>query len=338
MTIRMMRAAGISAVFVLACGSGSRVGPNGKAWNHRPSADTEDACPTGYINDPDQGCIDLQTDPNNCGAVGNVCSTADDPCYDGKCVAECPNDDNNPLTNIQNCNGACIDTERDFYNCGACGNSCNDGEVCAGGECDTRCDPTQCDDPPANSTTACNQDNSCGFNCKPGYRVSADGNSCVKSCDPTKCSCDPTQCEVPPNATVRCNKDDSCGFACNPGYDPGIDGKSCVKACDPTQCQPPPNAVAACNKDSSCGFTCNPGYRLSDDQKSCVAACSSPATYCAKDNQCHDLSSDVLNCGTCGNFCPGAGGGGIGAPTGGPSPFSCPPPACTKGVCNPGCG
>lgn len=138
MTIRMIWATGISAVLVLACGNGSRVGPNGKAWNQRPPADTASSCPAGYVNDPDQGCINLQTDPNNCGAVGKVCSAAEDPCYNGKCVAECPNDDQNAKTNIQDCNGACIDTEQDFYNCGACGNSCGDGEVCAGGQCDAQ--------------------------------------------------------------------------------------------------------------------------------------------------------------------------------------------------------
>jgi hypothetical protein len=39
--------------------------------------------------------------------------------------------------NGQNCGdaGTCIDTNRDNANCGACGNACQGGTSCKGGQC-----------------------------------------------------------------------------------------------------------------------------------------------------------------------------------------------------------
>ena len=208
MTRRITGAMGLAA-FLLACGPGTRAGPDGKAWNHPPSTRLEGACPSGYINDPIQGCINLQTDPNNCGAVGNVCTAENDPCYQGKCIAECPCEPNT----ITDCNGACIDIDQDFYNCGACGNSCTDGQVCNGGTCETLCDPVDCPAPPVNASSVCRKDNSCGFTCNPGYALGADGKSCVKSCTPATCATAGANCGVISNG---CGAFLSCGSCAAP--------------------------------------------------------------------------------------------------------------------------
>ena len=93
-------------------------------------------------------CLDLNNDPNNCGAIGNVCPTDNgDPCLDGVCVASCP--DTGKSTD---CGGTCTDLNHDPNSCGACGNRCI---------------------PPVNGTTACDLDRAgnpaCIDTCNPNY-------------------------------------------------------------------------------------------------------------------------------------------------------------------------
>ena len=78
-----------------------------------------------------------RTDPNNCGACGNVCvlPNANAGCAGGACtVASC-------IGNFQDCdaqagNGCEIDGGIDINNCGGCGNQCqNNAPLCQGGAC-----------------------------------------------------------------------------------------------------------------------------------------------------------------------------------------------------------
>ena len=83
------------------------------------------------------GCGDNQTDPDNCGACGNVCGTGQS-CVAGACV--CPS--------YQSlCGGACIPTSVDPKNCGGCGVTCTGTQACSGGVCASGCLPglTVCD-------------------------------------------------------------------------------------------------------------------------------------------------------------------------------------------------
>jgi hypothetical protein len=72
-------------------------------------------------------CVDLQSDPTNCGACGNVCSFI---CSAGVCtfLQAC-------LSPQVFCGDMCVDLMTNPNHCGACGNACFVIETCAGGEC-----------------------------------------------------------------------------------------------------------------------------------------------------------------------------------------------------------
>ncbi|MDP3275333.1 MAG: hypothetical protein Q8Q09_09080 [Deltaproteobacteria bacterium] len=75
------------------------------------------------------GCVDVQSDTQNCGACGTRC-TDDQLCQGGVCVPSiaCPND-------RTLCSGRCRDVLTDELNCGRCGNACPAGRGCVGGQC-----------------------------------------------------------------------------------------------------------------------------------------------------------------------------------------------------------
>jgi hypothetical protein len=125
-------------------------------------ANIQNACCKGT------GCVNLYSDPKNCGYCGNVCpgdaaNGLTGICVQGGCQVKCKNDaDNQPC--IANaigqtaacdastgkcksscaagetvCNsggyGVCTNTSTDSYNCGKCGTQCNGNQECAGGGC-----------------------------------------------------------------------------------------------------------------------------------------------------------------------------------------------------------
>ncbi len=84
------------------------------------------ACPAGEIclNTGTQwDCIDLQSDTQNCGSIGNACS-GDETCSGGNCICASAGA---PCGAGQTCcSGTCIDTASDATNCGGCGTTCGD--------------------------------------------------------------------------------------------------------------------------------------------------------------------------------------------------------------------
>ena len=67
-------------------------------------------------------CVDLRSDPNNCGGCGNKCAGGQ-VCNKSTCALTCQ-------SGLTNCNGGCVDLTSDDSNCNACGNACADGTQC----------------------------------------------------------------------------------------------------------------------------------------------------------------------------------------------------------------
>lgn len=131
-------------------------------------------------------CVDLTTDPGNCGSCGNACPTGAS-CQNGSC--SCP-------AGQTACGGMCVNTSSDPNNCGICGMSCPPGinsgtpPTCCGGVCvDISTNPSNC--------------GGCGISCPPGA-------ICCEGCGGTMCSdgihcCPPgTKCRVIPLFGLRC--------------------------------------------------------------------------------------------------------------------------------------
>ena len=94
------------------------------------------------------GCVDLQSDRDNCGSCGNDCETGES-CQLGDCVEACaPACD--PIVEqcvggecqcregLDPCGGACVDRQTDPQHCGSCNMDCG-AEVCQDGDCVSEC-------------------------------------------------------------------------------------------------------------------------------------------------------------------------------------------------------
>ncbi|MCC6523066.1 MAG: hypothetical protein IT373_10430 [Polyangiaceae bacterium] len=98
------------------------------------------ACPTAAPT----SCVNVLNDPDNCGTCDNPCAAPTPVCVPAPagtggagggpaglpatCETGCPQ-------GLANCNGACVDVNTDFNNCGNCGQSCNDNSVCTSDAC-----------------------------------------------------------------------------------------------------------------------------------------------------------------------------------------------------------
>ncbi len=101
-------------------------------------------CPYGYTN-CNGNCVNVQSDPSNCGSCGHTCLNGQTTCRDSQCEAAAAEI---VATRVAGgsvlacrasgkfwCNNACTDIHTDNNNCGSCGTVCTGGSTCNNGEC-----------------------------------------------------------------------------------------------------------------------------------------------------------------------------------------------------------
>ena len=246
------------------------------------------ACAAGYADcnkDVRDGCeANTNSDVNNCGACALACSHANaiPACVAGKCQLTCQSgfaDCDGDLTN-----GCETDLTRDLKNCGACGVTCaapNGTPACGGGVC---------------RVTSCNA----------GY---ADCNSMAKDGCEVQISGDASNCGACGHVCSSANGAPSCAqgacqIACQAGFS-NCDGDvangcevdtnnsltncgACKAVCMPAHASP------ACGGGACTVFACVAGW--ADCDKAAGNGCEVSTT------------TDIANCGACGNACSGNNG------------------------------
>jgi hypothetical protein len=234
-------------------------------------------------------CVDLQTDPANCGMCGNPCASGE-LCSAGQCALVCG-------SGTTQCGNVCVDTQVDPSNCGMCGTACLGGEVCGAGQCALVC---------PNGTTKC------GNSCVDLQTNPQHCGTCAIACNPNQ-PCFNGQCYLNcPMPTINCNqlcKDitsdpqncGGCGITCDAG-DFCVNGVcGCLAGqtdCGATGCADlltDPQHCGTCATVCPMGQTCNTG----------TCGCPMPGqTYCGGAIGCVNLQTDSNNCGMCGLVCP----------------------------------
>ena len=160
-------------------------------------------------------CVNLQSDPANCGKCGVACKPGD-VCTAGQCRVGCP-------AGTTACSGACVNLSSDSNNCGSCGTKCKPGSVCVAGACSGGCTPSpeKCD----------GKDNDCdgkvdeGSLCPSGQTCSAGVCKSTGSCGPGLTSCG-GMCVTTLFSSRHCG---GCGKAC--GFAMACDYGKCVPGC-----------------------------------------------------------------------------------------------------------
>ncbi len=252
-----------------------------------PTATTS-ACPTGQT-ECKGACVDLQTDPVNCGKCGVGCLSA--VCKDGLCQT-CEE------LGFDDCGGFCADLMNDVGNCGACGNVCASG-ICGLGQCADVVGP---------APHACAQS---------GGSCTADTDCCVGFCgqdDTCECVADGFECSHGGTGGCcngqPCNADGFCGTCRTLGVACNADAECCQGNFAALCCLDGVSLNTRCTDVTNIGFVC-PGD--SPPPESC------PEGQTACGGECVDLSSNAGNCGACGNSC-GLGGVCTGRVCGAPEP------------------
>ena len=144
------------------------------------------------------------------------------------------------------CEGICVDTMNNVYNCGECGVNCADGEVCVSGNCELYCPGglDECNGGCVNLQTDRANCGTCGNGCEAGEVCSA--GSCELSCHAGLDECDgvcvdtendPSNCG---GCGEECEENEFCwGGACThecPDYLEMCDGVCVDMENDPHNC------------------------------------------------------------------------------------------------------
>jgi len=174
-------------------------------------------------------CVDVQTDPKNCGACGKQCGPGSQ-CQEGACTS-CP-------AGTTVCNGRCVNQTNDPTNCGACGTQCAADQFCRASMCVPECPAplSVCSGACIDLQTSSQYCGACTISCTSAEHC-ANG-ACARNCSGTLTSC---------------NVADG-GFIC---ADLGADNAHCGMC--GRACTAGPNAIAAQCSPTGCEQECEPG-------------------------------------------------------------------------------
>jgi hypothetical protein len=266
----------------------------------------KDGCEEG-LTDCGGTCVDLETDPDNCGGCGVECNEAGgESCVDGTCFLDCGD--------LTNCDGECVDIEDDPENCGGCGIECDvgAGEACLEGTCVTDCgDLTNCGGRCVDLQTDPDHCGACGVECN-----EAAGEVCVDGAcgcgDLTDCDgeCVDLQtdldhcgaCGVECARSTRCVAGDcgQVGVTCGGDVCPSgaqccwnaIDGEYCFDT-DTEDCY---GFILVCDGPEDCeeGEVCC-HTETAEQIGECTTTCDS-RIYCAEDEDCDPEGPDPVCC------------------------------------------
>ena len=241
------------------------------------------------------GCVDLFSDPNNCGAVGNYCSGT---CTNGQCVDACaaigaPCQTNQTCCDVGGGVFACRTTATDLLNCGACGRACSTtgANACLNGQC--ACGSgAEC----TGGRTCCS--NSCKDTANDVYNCGTCGNACGVglTCSGGQCMCGTAACgfgesccgNYCANLTTDITNCGECGNNCGTGN--GCSGGDCTCGTSGTVCQ----------GDFDCSGGLFPGMCTATEE-CCPGGCA--VTKVAELMPLGLVTVDNANCGACGNDC-----------------------------------
>ncbi|MFO0628853.1 MAG: MXAN_6577-like cysteine-rich protein [Polyangiales bacterium] len=194
------------------------------------------------------------------------------------------------------CAGICTNTALDPSHCGACGNACGAGSLCAAGRCVAVCGAgtTRCGERCVDVSATDAHCGACGNACGEGQRCVA--GSCARVSCPTGTTRCGEACVDVRNDPAHCG---ACDNACGAGE--RCAGGTCVPGCDggharcAGRCVDPRNDPAHCG---ACGNACGEG-------QVCAAGCARRAARAAPRAATGrvDLQRDPRHCGACGNAC-----------------------------------
>lgn len=276
---------------------------------------------------PPDGGADPQTDPNNCGRCGVVCSTvhATPECVSGTCVLHCASGwddcDHDAATGCE------TDLETTTDHCGACGTRCtnpNGTTACVGGACQPSCSSGtgDCDDDPTNGCetsllTDVDNCNGCGQQClNPNGTTACSAGTCAPTCAPGWDRCGAALASgCLTHTAVDVDNCGSCDHVCtNSGGSVSCVGGECQPGC----------ADGYANCDGNAGNGCETPILVDEDHcGGCLTPCSANhvATRACSAGQCTgtcvdgfvdcnhdqltdgcetDVLNDAQNCGGCG--------------------------------------